>query len=380
MTRTIVYHSYILILFCFAATPIFSQNPEGTENSIRLIFAGDIMGHDGQIESATIKKDKIFDYADCFKYIQPVLQQADLAIGNLELTLPGTPPYAGYPTFRSPDTLASELRYAGFDILMTANNHSNDAKLDGLLHTISVLNDAGFYHTGTFQSKEERAAFYPLVVYKKGFKLVFLNYTYGTNNPKDYPPAIINRIDESRIKNDMNMAKSFSPDAIIVVMHWGKEYLELSNDNQKQLANKIFSWGATIVIGAHPHFVQDIEKSKGTNNGLVAYSLGNFISGQTKQYTDGGILLEVELSKNLEKETHVSDYSFIPIWRYIQKNKKGKKTFMTIPIAPFEEEDNPLSTMPAYPKKAMQNYAKYIRQHMKSFDCKERKISLQEIE
>ena len=53
---------------------------------------------------------------------------------------------------------------------------------------------------------------------------------------------------------------------------------------------------------------------------------------------------------------------------------------MTIPIAPFEEEGNPLAIMPARPKKAMKKYAKYIRQHMKAFDCKERKISLQEIE
>ena len=81
-----------------------------------MIFVGDIMGHGPQIESAAIEANKLYDYSPCFKFIAPLLAQSDLAIGNLELTLPGKPPYTGYPTFKSPDELPLALRAAGFDL------------------------------------------------------------------------------------------------------------------------------------------------------------------------------------------------------------------------------------------------------------------------
>ncbi len=362
------------MLFCFSAFYVSAQG----DRKIKLIFAGDIMVHKGQLSSAEVKKGEVFDFSKCFQFVSPVLHGADLVIGNLETTLPGEPPYAGYPTFRTPDIFAKELRYAGFDVLMTSNNHSNDAKFEGLIQTIEALDQAGFYQTGTFQSEEERNAFYPLVVYKKGFKLVFLNYTYGTNNPSDYPPAIINRIDEELMEEDMAEARALKPDAIIVMMHWGKEYLEDEREEEQLLAKKLFEWGATLVVGAHPHVVQPV-KMEQHNSGdhLVAYSMGNFISGQVKPKTDGSILLEVELAMDDEKErAFVTDYHFIPIWRYIQR--KGKKTYLTIPIAPFEKE-NSLLEMAKYDRRKMLAYAKYIRKKMKTFDCSERKITLRDI-
>ena len=74
---------------------------------IKLVFVGDIMGHTPQIEAAEIVKNKQYDYAPAFKYVKPIIKKADLAIGNLELTLPGKPPYQGWPNFKSPDDLGS---------------------------------------------------------------------------------------------------------------------------------------------------------------------------------------------------------------------------------------------------------------------------------
>ena len=93
------------------------------QDKLKMIFVGDIMGHGPQIESAAIEPNKLYDYSPCFRFIAPLLEQNDLAIGNLELTLPGKPPYTGYPTFKSPDELPLALRVAGFDLLVTANNH-----------------------------------------------------------------------------------------------------------------------------------------------------------------------------------------------------------------------------------------------------------------
>ena len=239
-----------------------------------------------------------------FQYIKPIIEKADLAIANLEVTLPGKPPYRGYPQFRSPDELALALRLAGFDMLVTANNHSNDAGKKGVINTIATAKKYGFYQTGTFKNKKERELFYPLIVYKDDFKIAFLNYTYGTNGLKTKPPTIVNYIDEKLIEADMKLAKELKPDAIIVVTHWGKEYKYVENEKQRKLAKKIFNWGADLIIGMHPHVVQPIremeilQKDSTLKKTLVTYSLGNFISGQTTPNTEGGFMFEITLEKN----------------------------------------------------------------------------------
>src|SRR5690606_35347985 len=92
---------------------------------ISLLFAGDIMGHDSQIASACEPATGRYDYASCVVSMKPYIESADVAIGNLEVTL-GGPPYKGYPAFSSPDVLPVGLRDVGFDVLVTANNHSVD--------------------------------------------------------------------------------------------------------------------------------------------------------------------------------------------------------------------------------------------------------------
>jgi len=90
---------------------IESESKDSTQH-LKLLFTGDIMGHTPQIRAAEIKKNKTYDYKPSFEYVAPIIRAADLAIGNLEVTLPGRPPYRGYPIFRSPDDLAKDLKWA----------------------------------------------------------------------------------------------------------------------------------------------------------------------------------------------------------------------------------------------------------------------------
>lgn len=376
--------SWLLLLLLLCATPnLISQDIY----RVKLVFVGDIMGHDSQIASAEVEKNTLYNYSPCFEYIEPILKNADLAIGNLELTLPGKPPYKGYPRFRSPNNLALDLRYAGFDMLVTANNHSNDAGKEGVLNTIATLDEYNFYHTGTFPNEQLRKAYYPLLVYKNGFRLVFLNYTYGTNGLPNKPPTIVNLIDEEQIEKDMAIARQLQGDAIIVIMHWGNEYQLNESTEQQELAQKLQNWGADVIIGAHPHVVQPIKNSTRrlsngqTKNTVIAYSLGNFISGQRKTNTDGGLMFELELVKDRQtQETSISDHAFIPVWRYIQKDEQGKKTFRVIPISAFENHPDLPLRMTATDKTAMDRFAKATRKHLSRFDSKERKLSLWEKE
>lgn len=328
--------------------------------TLRLIFTGDIMVHQSQILAA--KTPEGYDFNACFEYVKPLLQSADLAIGNLELTMPGEEPYLGYPMFRCPEELATALRLAGFDLMMTANNHSNDSGTPGVINTIEVLEESGFYHTGTFQSREAMDAYYPLIVYKKGFKLALLNYTYSTNGIRTRYPAVVNPIDSAQISEDLRVARDLKPDAIIVMMHWGLEYQLVENKEQQKIAKQLLREGADLIIGAHPHVVQPArwETADGRQEVLVAYSLGNFISGQVKQHTDGGIMVEVELSKSNGRTT-VEEAAYIPVWRHVERLPSGKKTYRTLPIAAFESENSDRIRLTETDRAAMLRYATQTR-------------------
>lgn len=355
-------------------------NAQTFTEKIKLAFAGDIMGHSTQIKAALLT-DGTYDYRHCFKYVAPILQQADLAIGNLEFTLPGKPPYSGYPQFRSPDSVAIALKEAGFDLLVTANNHSNDAGKTGVENTIHTVRKLGFYQTGTFLDSLDQSQNYPLLIQQGNFKLAFLNYTYGTNGIPTKAPVIVNLIDEKQIALDMQKARGFNPDAIIVLVHWGNEYQLVETSYQRQLAQKLFGWGAKLVIGSHPHVVQSIEEITQTEPSrkgeitVVAYSLGNFISGQIKTYTDIGAILEVEMEKELPfGSTCITRTQHIPVFRYVHRTPTSVK-YYTLPATLFSEltERDPFP-IPAYLKTKLKQDLKIIKPILSKYGINEKPV------
>ncbi|MFW5644397.1 MAG: CapA family protein [Bacteroidota bacterium] len=315
-----------LILFVFFALNINAQHT--TDNSrIKLIFAGDIMGHDTQIAAA--KTEKGYNYDTCFSLLKPYIESADIAIANLELTLAG-PPYKGYPLFSSPDELASAIKKAGFDLLVTANNHSLDRRKEGLERTLDVLDSLDIIRTGTFKTSGQRDSGYPLIIEKNNIRLAILNYTYGTNGIQVQSPNIVNITDKTMIREDLEKASLAEPDFTLVTIHWGLEYQREENIQQQELAEFMVAHGADAIIGSHPHVVQPIKKIKaGEKEGLVVYSLGNFISNQRKRYTDGGILFEMVIEKN--SETKIREYNYLPVWVYKAPADNGKKHFVLVP-------------------------------------------------
>lgn len=304
--------SLLLIVHLLSAQ---SGDPSST---LTLVFAGDIMGHDDQIASAKTQGDGTYYYNSNFGPIESYLKGADIAIGNLEVTFAG-PPYKGYPSFSSPDELATTLKEVGFDILVNANNHAIDRRKKGLERTLKVLDENSLVQTGVFKNPAARAANYPLIVEKNNIRIGLLNYTYGTNGIRVTPPNIVNYIDTTLIKKDLKKAKLASPDFIIAIMHWGDEYKLKENATQRRLARFLIQNGADAIIGHHPHVVQPITLM---DEHLVVYSLGNMISNITKRYTDGGILLDLTLEKSAEG-TRLRDYHYLPIWVHQPHNDKG---------------------------------------------------------
>lgn len=309
---------------CFFAMLFAGELLAQDTTRLRLLFVGDIMQHDAQIASAFNPISQTYEYAHTFQWIKPLIQSADLAIGNLEFTLAGKP-YKGYPQFSGPDELAFELKKAGFDVLVTANNHSVDRYKKGIYRTLDMLDSAKIIHTGTFKDSLARAATYPLLVEKNGFKIALLNYTYGTNGIPVPPPAQVNLIDTVLIKKDIQQAKAQHPDAILVLLHFGDEYQRSPNRFQKRLANLCFREGAQVVIGSHPHVIQPVEFFPERNQ-LVAWSLGNFLSNQRPRYRNGGLMLWVELEKiradSASSFTRIHNANYDLAYVHVDKRKK----------------------------------------------------------
>ena len=266
------------------------------QERLTLLFAGDLMQHQAQIESAR-RPDGSFDYRPCFAPVRSLIEEADIAIGNLEVTLAGRP-YSGYPCFSAPDEFAAALREAGFDVLLTANNHCLDRSRRGLERTIRVLDSLHIAHLGTYQNRSSRSASYPLLIEKKGFRIVLLNATYGTNGFEVIPPNVVNYLHREELQADIRKAHAWHPDAIIACVHWGEEYRRHPSKEQRAWAEWLLQQGVTHIIGSHPHVVQPMElRTQGSRQHVVVYSLGNFISNMSREDADGGALFMLELQK-----------------------------------------------------------------------------------
>lgn len=322
----------LVILFFIIAFRVSAQDT----TRLSLVFLGDIMQHDSQITDAYDQKTGGYNYNPCFQYIKPYIEAADVAIGNLEVTLAGRP-YKGYPQFSAPDELLVALKDLGLDVIVTANNHSADRGQGGVERTITLLDSFNILHAGTYETPAEKDRLHPLILERQGFRLAVLNYTYGTNGLPVSKPNVVNMLDTAAIRKDLQKAVSLKPDMIIVFPHWGLEYQSLPSKSQKEMTAFFFRHGAHLVIGSHPHVLQPMEWRK-RDNQLIAYSLGNFVSGQRKRYTDGGALIRIELEKvkfNDEYSlTGIDTAGYILEWVY--RTNDASKDYYVIPVPDVE--------------------------------------------
>lgn len=298
---------------------------------LTLLFAGDAMQHQSQIDNAF--RNDTYDYSSYFPFIEYEVSQADLAFVNLEVTLGGKP-YKGYPSFSAPDEYAFVLQKVGFDVFLTANNHTLDKGSKGVLRTLSLLDSIEVKHTGSFCNEEERKQKYPLFIEKNGFLLAILNYTYGTNGLTPNPPIIVNYIDKEIIRNDIKKAREHGADILIANMHWGDEYKLLPNKKQEELAAFLVEEDVDLIIGSHPHVIQPsrlLKDEAGQGRHLIVFSLGNLISGMRALNTEGGQLIKVTLQKQND-EIFIKSAGYILLYRH-EQTCENKTDFQVIPVS-----------------------------------------------
>lgn len=295
---------------------------------IELLFAGDAMQHTPQIRNAAQACGK-YDYTPCFELIEEQVKAADFAVVNLECPLAGKP-YTGYPSFSAPAEFAKQLKETGFDLFTTANNHILDKGDKGVVSTIDALCNLGIPSIGSYRNKSARDTIVPYIAEIKGSKIAFITATYGTNCGGGGIGVVIDRIDRNKLKADIDKAKSKNADFIIVLLHWGVEYMLTPNGSQRELAQFLADNGVGLIIGAHPHVVQPLEYIT-ANDGRsvpVAYSLGNFISNQNDTFSRGGAMAHVTLHRT-QTGIIVSEarYSYV----FVQKPHNGRGAYQLIP-------------------------------------------------
>lgn len=361
-------HLITLLLF-FSLTSYKSnaqKQPDLTADTvstqkITLLFAGDLLQHQAQIDAARTANG--YDYTDCFKLVKEEISKADIAIGNLEVTLGGKP-YRGYPAFSAPDEYLSAIKDAGFDVLITANNHCLDRGRKGLERTILMLDSLHIPYAGTYTDSTARATRYPLLLEQNGFRIALLNYTYGTNGIQVSSPNIVNYINKALMARDIEKAKALQPDVLIACMHWGNEYQSLPNKEQTALADWLLSHGVSHVIGSHPHVVQPMELRTDSLTGqqhVILYSLGNFISNMSARKTDGGLLFKLELMKK-NTGLSVSNCGYSLVWTSRPILSK-KKNFILYPI------NIPMDSLSANERKKLIIFTKETRKLLRKHNC-----------
>lgn len=256
---------------------------------MRLLFLGDIMCHDKQLRLAYDREDDSYDFYSSFAQMKDYFSGFDHVICNLETVItPG--PWNGYPKFSTPEEFLKAMRESGIDVCCLANNHCNDMGSKGIEYTISCLEKNGFTYTGESVDPTDK---YVIL----DDEVAIVNVTSKLNVKNESNDVFIN------FSEDFEMVKAIIDEIkcngftgkIVCVVHWGNEYEKESSEEQRLLAEKTIESGADLVVGSHPHVIQDFAKTGGTN---VVYSLGNALSSQPEHICRHGIALEATIGNN----------------------------------------------------------------------------------
>jgi hypothetical protein len=237
-----------------------------TESNISIAAVGDI---------AFVGENFKYPSRQTFREVEPVFNQSDLVIGNLEspLVKKGTP-VPGKCTLKGDPAWAEIMKASGLHFLSLANNHLMDFGVEGLQSTLRVLKKAGIKFAGAGMTSSEANA--PQFIDIKRHKIAILSRTSVIVNSPSYAsknkPGVA-FLDIGEIETSLGLAKK-EADIAILCLHWGLERYAYPSPRQRKLAEDLSASGADLIIGHHPHAIQGIEK---INSTLVAYSLGNFV-------------------------------------------------------------------------------------------------------
>lgn len=286
---------------------------------VELFFTGEIIPARA-VDRLALNKNNNYTYM--YDFFKDELNSADISIGLLENPISGDPfPCTGCMSFVGDARNALGLKEVGFDILSLAGNHAGDGGQSAFAATIKNLDEQGIKHTGVGNSDETKLA--PAIIDLDGWRIGMVsadtvasyywnpgtNY-YGTNWFSKKSNA---EIDMDRVQLLRQLKEDNDIDYLIAYMSWGVEYTNKATKFQQDLAHALIDNGVDLIVGSHPHWVQNIEFYEETP---IIYSLGNFLFDQnhtdpTRQAMNVMLYYYDNELKSIELLPHLSCGPFI---------------------------------------------------------------------
>lgn len=345
------------------AEPTTEPTTEPTEPPVTKIATatvsstGDLLYHNRVIESGYNKQTGEYNYDSIYAYVKEYVQSADYAVANLEGTLCGLDngfKYSGYPGFNTPDASVDAAKAAGFDMLLTANNHTYDTGTKGFHRTQEVVAQRGFDYIGTRPNEEAKTY---LVKQINGIRIGMVCYTYETEkvsggrkslngiplSSKDSP--LVNTFHHryldsfyAQLSGELSAMRDEGADVTVVYIHWGTEYVTKPNGTQKKIAQQLCDMGVDIIVGGHPHVIQPMEvltsQVDPEKSTLCLYSMGNAVSNIRKSSSkphevEDGMFFNFTLAKYSDGSVVIEDVDVLSTW---VNRRENPDSFPIIPL------------------------------------------------
>ena len=330
-----------------------------------IINGGDLLISDKVLAGAKTKSGYDFDYI--FRYVDDYIKDADYAVINLETCIAGkSKGYCGFPRFNTPGSIITSAKKAGFDMFLTASNHSYDWSLSGLQNKIDQLESKNVDYIGT---REDTSDDFHKVVKVNGIKIGMLNYTQetasstkdkvilnstrtGKNGAREY--VVVGSKGQARIasynekyldefykilESDIKELKACGAEVIAVYPHWGREYNIGYDSTEDKIAQKMCDLGVDVIVGGHPHVVEPVKTYTSKVSGkttVCIHSTGNFVSSMRRtekdinpDYVEDGALFSYTVKKYSDGTVAVTSADVLPIW---VKKTSGKDKYTVIPL------------------------------------------------
>ena len=328
---------------------------------------GDMLMHKPVFNSCYNSATGEYELNMVFNYIYRYFNDATLAVGNLETTLAGADfvhdngdvGYSGYPQFNCPDSIIDAMKYTGFDVVLTANNHTNDTRSFGLHRTLEIIQDRELAHLGTRLDPETPEY---IIADCNGIKVGLLCYTYEDSEPgsgnaalnghrlTDEDMKLVSYFDTddlpgfyADVAENMAAMEAEGAEAIMLYLHWGEEYETTPNSTQKTMAQELCNLGVDVIIGGHPHVVQPVQLLTSANDEnqktLCLYSMGNALSNQRKElmrldtgHTEDGVMFSVTFAKYSDGTVIIEDADILPTWVNKCYDENWKTRYYILPL------------------------------------------------
>lgn len=339
----------IFSMLCFTAC-VNSQKEEiapspsptvRPSDKVSFVAAGDNLIHASiYLQAAARSSGGGYDFDYAYENTEDYFDKFDVRFINQETLVNSACPPSHYPQFSTPVELGDKVVEMGFNVVGTSNNHSYDKGAKGIKSSYEYWNSKDVVNVGFYTGDDNADIKY---LTKNNIKMAFLAYTYGTNGLSIYDdtsPYVIRCDDFETIDRQVLAAKENS-DIVIVSCHWGYEDTNNVNDYQNYVAEHLNKIGVDVIIGTHPHVIQTVEWKTNRENGnktLICYSLGNFISAQSKGNNMLGGLFQFEIVKNYDldgnEEVIIENPYFVPTITHYDSNYTNIRNYILSDYTP----------------------------------------------